>query len=79
MIDQIHENNFKLAEPENYRGIEYVRLSILPAEQKYEIRENYSRDKIFKILKDNSLINDCMIFTDYVAWHNLRRELINHF
>src|SRR5690349_23583933 len=69
MINHTQENNFVLAEPENYKGIVYIRLSALPDEQRSKIRESYAGHYIFKILKDHSLMNDCMIYTDYVAWH----------
>jgi len=59
-----------LAEPEHYKGILYVRLSSLPGEQKTKLREAYSRESIIKILKDDSLINDCILYTDYLGWYH---------
>ena len=58
-----------LAEPEHYKGITYIRISALPGEQKNKIRSSYSREAIIKILKDNSLINDCILYNDYVNWY----------
>ena len=58
-----------LAKPEQYKGISFVRISSLPGEQKIKIRQNYNREHIVKILKDNSLINDCIIYNDYVKWY----------
>jgi hypothetical protein len=62
-----------LAEPEHYKGIDFVRLSTLPGEQKSKIRESYHREGIVKIIKDNSLINDCIIYSDYVNWYKQHR------
>jgi hypothetical protein len=57
------------AEPEHYKGIIYVRISALPGEQKHKIRESYNRESIVKILKDNALINDCILYDDYLMWY----------
>jgi hypothetical protein len=58
-----------LAEPEHYKGIIYVRISALPGEQKNRIRESYNQESIVKILKDNALINDCILYDDYLTWY----------
>jgi len=58
-----------LIEPEHYKGILFVRISSLPGEQKRVIRENYSRESIVKILKDNLLLSDCILYDDYVKWY----------
>ena len=59
------------AAPEIYKGIEYVRIFSLPDEQKTLLRQTFSRDKIIKILKENSLLSDCIQYTDYVRWYDL--------
>ena len=58
-----------LAKPEHYKGILYIRISALPGEQKDVIRESYSREAIIKILKEDSLINDCILYSDYLNWY----------
>ena len=63
-----------LAKPEQYKGISYVRISTLPIEQRAKIRHSYKREAIIKILKDNALINDCIIYDDYVQWYNAERK-----
>jgi hypothetical protein len=60
-----------LVEPEHYKGISFVRISMLPAEQRIKIRETFSRELIVKILRDNTLINDCIVYDDYVSWFRL--------
>lgn len=55
---------------ENYRGIEFVRLSSLPEEQKSQIWLALGREKIIKILRNNVLLNDCVQYNDYVGWYN---------
>ena len=57
-----------LVEPEHYKGLVYVRISSLPPEQQNQIRDSYSQEKIIKILKNDSLINDCILYDDYVIW-----------
>jgi hypothetical protein len=60
-----------LIEPEHYKGISFVRISMLPTEQKSKIRESLSRELIVKILLDNTLVNDCIVYDDYVSWYRL--------
>lgn len=60
-----------LVDPEHYKGISFVRISMLPTEQRIKIRESFSRELIVKILRDNTLINDCIVYDDYVSWFRL--------
>ena len=55
-----------LAAPEHYKGMVYVRLSALPLDQRNNFRHGQNREKIIKILKDNALMNDCVLYEDYV-------------
>ena len=63
-----------LVKPEQYKGISYVRISSLPVDQRAKIRHSYQREAIIKILKDNTLINDCIIYDDYVNWYNSEKK-----
>ena len=67
-----------LAKPELYKGISFVRISSLPGDQKVKIRENYNRESIIKILKDDSLINDCLVYNEYVNWYNKFIKKLEH-
>jgi hypothetical protein len=62
-----------LVDPEHYKGISFVRISMLPAEQRAKIRESFSRELIVKIIRDNALINDCIVYDDYVSWFRLHK------
>ena len=53
---------------ENFKGIEFVRISSLPEDQKEKIWHSFQRDKIIKIVKDQALLNDCILYQDYVSW-----------
>ncbi len=55
---------------ENFKGIEFVRISSLPAEQKEKIWQSFQHDKIIKIVKGKTLLNDCILYNDYVSWLN---------
>ncbi|MEK6782778.1 MAG: hypothetical protein AABY93_13845 [Bacteroidota bacterium] len=57
------------AKAENYKGIEFVRISTLPEDQKQLIWTSLQRDKIIKILKSDCLLNDCIQVRDYEAWY----------
>lgn len=63
---------------ENYKGIEFVRISALPEDQKQLIWTSLKRDKIIKILKSDCLLNDCIQVRDYEAWYsqNYKSETI---
>ena len=64
------------AAAENFKGIEFVRISSLPAEQKESIWQTIQRDKIIKIIKDKTLMNDCILYHDYVSWLNLQKPVV---
>jgi hypothetical protein len=53
---------------EFYKGIEFIRIANLPADQKEIFLKNFSQDKVIKILKDDLLIPDCILYSDYDAW-----------
>lgn len=53
---------------ENFKGIEFVRISSLPEDQKERIWQSFQHDKIIKIVKDHALLNDCILYQDYVSW-----------
>lgn len=53
---------------ENFKGIEFVRISSLPEDQKERIWKSFQHDKIIKIVKDRALMNDCILYQDYVSW-----------
>jgi len=58
------------AKSEFYKGIEFIRISNLPADQKI-IFGSFNQDKVIKILKEDTLISDCIQYTDYLAWYNV--------
>jgi hypothetical protein len=53
---------------ENYKGIEFVRISTLPENQKTLLKQSFDKNKIIKILKENSLLSDCVMYSDYLEW-----------
>ena len=55
---------------ENFKGIEFVRISSLPQEQKEKIWQSFQQDKIIKIVRDQALMNDCILYEDYLSWLN---------
>ena len=58
-----------LAEPEHFKGIVYIRISRLPAAQKQSILQTLSRHSIVTILKEQTIVNDCVIYNEYMAWY----------
>ena len=61
--------------PENFKGIEFVRISSLPEEQKEKIWQSFHHDKIIKIVKDQALMNDCILYQDYISWFNQQQPV----
>jgi hypothetical protein len=61
---------------ENYKGIEYVRISSLPEAQKGIFWQTFDKNKIIKILKSGSLLSDCIQYHDYTDWlsKNFKQE-----
>lgn len=51
-----------------FKGIEYIRLSQLPKEEKEQISNWLQRDMIIKIQTDNELLTDCINYKDYKHW-----------
>lgn len=58
-----------LVASEIYKGIKFVRISSLPLEQKNQIWNSINRDAIIKILKGDTLMNDCVQYKHYLAWY----------
>jgi hypothetical protein len=59
---------------ELYKGIEYVRVSNLPSDQKEKIESSFAQDKLIKILKEGTLIEDCIQYSDYLAWFETHHQ-----
>ena len=57
-----------IAQPEVYKGIEYVRISSLPGDLREKIWRSFQHDKIIKIVKDQALLNDCILYHDFMRW-----------
>jgi hypothetical protein len=51
-----------------YKGIEYIQLSSLPAEQKEKLLQTINHDLFIKILVDEKLVGNCLLFKDYEIW-----------
>ncbi|HRK53928.1 MAG TPA: hypothetical protein PK185_08435 [Cyclobacteriaceae bacterium] len=55
---------------ENYKGIEFIRITKLPEEQRKQIVQAIPSDHIIKILRESELLTDCVQFKHYEAWFN---------
>ena len=61
--------------PEFYKGIEYVRISSLPEDQKVKISISLPQDKVIKIQIDDKLLPDCIQYADYLIWFEANYKL----
>lgn len=65
------------ATAEKYRGIEYVRISTLPSDQKEHVYKSLNHRLIITILKENTLLNDCLQYQHYVTWYeNIYKTMV---
>lgn len=51
-----------------YKGIEYIRISELPTEERTQIKNWLGTDMIIKIQTQDQLLPDCVVYKDYVHW-----------
>ena len=58
-----------LIEAKVYKGIEYVQLSELPADQQNLITKSFNKDFIIKIQVNGKILGDCIQFKYYEAWY----------
>jgi len=65
------------ATSESYKGIEFIRISSLPIDQKNHIYKTVNHKLIINILKDNSLMNDCLQYQHYLTWYeNIYKTMV---
>ena len=53
---------------ETYKGIDFVRISSLPEDEKNQITRTIDHSKIIKILRGKELLPDCVQVNDYAHW-----------
>ena len=53
----------------NYKGIQFIQISSLPAEQRKIISTTINHKLIITILKETELLNDCLQYQHYLAWY----------
>lgn len=51
-----------------YKGIQYVQVSALPAEQRERLLRTINTELLIKILVDGKIIGNCLQFKDYERW-----------
>lgn len=51
-----------------YKGIEYIQVSTLPADQRERLLNTINPELLIKILVDGKMVNNCLQFKDYEAW-----------
>ncbi|HLZ16047.1 MAG TPA: hypothetical protein VKQ08_03370 [Cyclobacteriaceae bacterium] len=57
------------ARSENYKGIEYVRISSLPVSQRETIYKSLNHNLIITILREDGLVKDCLQYRHYITWY----------
>jgi hypothetical protein len=75
-IQYVQEDELMIAAIENYKGIEFVRISTLPEEQKRMIWTSEYQHKVIKILRDKELLSDCLPYDNYVEWYEQSFKMV---
>jgi len=57
-----------MAEREIYKGIEFIRISKLPQDQRDRINASFPKEKIIKILHGEVILKDCIQYHEYQEW-----------
>ena len=52
----------------NFKGIDYIQLSALSAIQAKLLKETLTKRTLIKILKNDVILNDCVIYSAYEKW-----------
>lgn len=52
-----------------YKGIEYIRLSSLPASQAESLKQTLNHRTLIKILHEEVVLTDCVLYTAYEQWY----------
>jgi len=51
-----------------YKGIEYIQVSTLPADQREMLLKTINKGLLIKILVEGKLVSNCLQFKDYEDW-----------
>ncbi|MCU0356010.1 MAG: hypothetical protein MUE95_00370 [Cyclobacteriaceae bacterium] len=59
------------AQPTYYRGISFVRLHELPAEQQQALQASPNHPERIKILMNNNVFDECIQYAAYSDWYSM--------
>ena len=59
-MEKLKKNTFK--------GINYIELKSLPQEQAEALRQNLTQRTLIKIVRDDVILKDCVLYTAYEEW-----------
>jgi len=59
-----------------YKGIDYIQLSSLSATQAESLRQTLNDRTLIKILVDEAILNDCVLYSAYEKWFAVYTEEI---
>jgi len=51
-----------------FKGIEYIQLNQLPADQRDSLLKTINQKVLIKILIDGKIVSDCIQYRDYEIW-----------
>jgi hypothetical protein len=60
----------------SFRGIEFIQLSELPFDQSTAFKDwAKGRDVLIKILINNKILDDCILYSRYLEWFDLFKQI----
>jgi hypothetical protein len=59
-----------------YKGIEYIQLSTLSTTQAESLRQTLTERTLIKILVDDVILKDCVLYSAYEKWFAVYKEEI---
>lgn len=60
-----------MSQKEVYKGIEFVRLESLPADEREAFRDWLRSESVIKIMIGNAVVDNCVQYVLYESWHNV--------
>ncbi|MEN8248838.1 MAG: hypothetical protein ABFS32_07890 [Bacteroidota bacterium] len=59
----------KKVDKNTYRGINYIKLKSLPHKQAESLRKSLTHRTLIKIIQDDVVIDDCVLYSAYEEWY----------
>jgi len=69
MSNALSDRSIMEIRPTIFKGIEFIRISELPSDQKANLTLTFDGELIINVLVDDKILRDCIQWKDYISWH----------